>query len=162
MKIKCKLTHSTNALRLLQLSIIIFPYSVILLINLISGNLKVFTTFGFVIFSIAYLLFVFLSCKFFILDWDLYKSDNKIIFKNILGNSTIINNCQLKKIEIKNILGILPYFKIIINNREFVVRYIPKSNSYIKNYFKIEKMINKLKKELKHDISSPCSHTNNP
>jgi len=147
---KGKVTHSNNILRLLQLSMLIFPYGVILLINIISGNIKVFFTLGFVLFSIGYFLFIFFSCKLFLFDWDLFKFDDKIILKNILGVRRTINNDKLKKIKVKKILisEISPYFKVMINNDEYLVRYFPKSNSYFNNYFKTEILINKLKEEL--------------
>jgi hypothetical protein len=147
---KGKVTHSKNILRLLQLSLLIFPYVVILLINIISENIKVFFTLGFVFFSIGYFFVIFFSCKLFLLDWDLFKYDDKIILKNILGVQHTINNDKLKKIKVKKILvsGILPYFKVMINNDEYLVRYFPKSNSYFNNYFKTKKLINKLKEEL--------------
>ena len=102
-----KVSSSSNGLRIIHFLILISPLLLVLMINIISDNYLIFTKISFLLFVFIYLLIAIILIKVFLLDWDMYKNNNSIIFENIFGKKEIIDINLIHNVKIyKTILSV--------------------------------------------------------
>jgi uncharacterized SAM-binding protein YcdF (DUF218 family) len=142
-----KVSSSSNELRIIHFLILISPLLLVLMINIISDNYLIFTKISFLLFVFIYLLIAIILIKVFLLDWDMYKNNNSIIFENIFGKKEIIDINLIHNVKIyKTILSVSFYFGIQIDSKIYIVRYFPKRHVF-ESYINKDKAMKDLKNE---------------
>lgn len=117
-----KISANSNLTRLFSLVISVLPLLVIIIINLIFHNQKVFFTIGYGLFFLSYLsvLIIHLQINFF--DYDVFVNSDSLFFKRPF-KKIIEENKNLVTIESLGILSVFfLLFKFEVGERKYLVK----------------------------------------